>query len=478
MAFEEEVCPDFSINFNNIEYNIDNPSGLDTVWGGSANGCDSFIRVDLAFYDFEAPEIEGEPFICDDGLQQLIVEGDYTSFEWNTGDTGSELIIDMPGLYSVVATNDDGCSAETFFSVDPFDSFFPSLLGEDSFCEGDQAELALVNTFTAYFWSNGSMAPSIIVDEGGEYSVTVVNEDGCESQNTFFIDEIVIPIPDIQGEVEFCFGESTVLTASNQYDIYEWSTGEATQSIEVSESGEYTVTISSEIGCSKENSITVMERDEYIEIDTLYTCDPALVGEEELPAISPVGCAGRLFQKTELYAPIPDYQLIQYPFILAGDSLELFVELPSSVDATINWSQLDSLNNLLCLDCPTVIVAPEETTLYEVEIQYHPACSLLDTFELRVKSNTKVFVPNVFTPDSQDGNNFFTIYGRDILSIDVMNIYDRWGTLLFEGVDIQEGWDGTKGGLELVNGVYVYYIELTYNDETTKTLVGDITLLR
>jgi len=473
---DDTVCPDYNININNIDYNINNPIGFDTVWGGSANGCDSFIQVELDFFDFEEPEIIGDAFICFDGSQILTVDGDYETYEWSTGATSAELFVDMPGLYSVIATNADGCTSETFFSVEYNDSFFPVILGEQDFCEGGQTELAVDDGFTAYLWSNGSDAQSIIVDEAGTYSVTVINSDGCESQNLFEVGEIVLDVPQILGDNIFCFGESTVLTAYNEFNLFEWSNGETTPNIEVTEPGEYFVTISSPIGCSKVNSIVVEERPEYIEQDTLYTCDPALVGDAELVVTSPVGCTGRLFQRTELYAPIPNYELIQYPYIISGTSLDLFVEIDPSLDATINWYVQDS--TLLCADCPTVSVSPEVTTTYEVEIQYHPACSLLDTFELRVRSDTKIYVPNVFTPDSQDGNNLFTVFGPDLLRVDVMNIYDRWGTLLFEGVEQDLGWDGTKGGLELVNGVYAYYIEVTFKDETTKALVGDITLLR
>jgi len=475
MEHEELVCPDYSVSFNNIDYNFDNPIGFDTIWGGSANGCDSFIRVELDFYEFAEPVIMGEPSLCYNGNTLLEVDDVFTNYEWSTGSTGSEIVIDDAGVYSVTTTSVDGCVSDTTFEVQYHDAFMPDIVGSGDFCEGGQALLELEFPFSSYNWSNGSVAPFIIVEQAGLYSVTVANSDGCESTNTYDVQEIVVNIPVIEGDNDYCFGTSTVLSTFNPYDIYEWSTGETTSSIFVNEPGDYTVTISSEIGCPKEQTITVTEQPEYIEIDTLYTCDPALVGFQELPALSPTGCNGRLLQETALYAPIPRYDLVEYPFILAGTNFELFVDVDSSADAIVNWYVQDSV---LCSNCPTVTVAPEETTLYEVEIQYHPECSLLDTFELRVKSNTQIYVPNVFTPGSLDGNDLFTVYGRDLLSIDVMNIYDRWGTLLFEGVAQDAGWDGTKGGLELVSGVYAYYIEVTFKDNTTKALVGDITMLR
>jgi len=475
---QETVCPDYSITLNNIDYDINNPIGFDTVWGGSANGCDSFIQVELDFYEFIEPEIVGDEKICFDGLGILGLDEEFVTYEWSTGSTDPELIVDEPGFYSVEVTNDEGCLGTAFFEVGYHDSFFPFISGEVEFCEGGQAQLFIDDEFTQYSWSTGSSDPVIVVDESGFYSVTVVNEEGCVSENFVEVTEIIMDVPDIEGDLVFCFQDSTTLTAYNEFGIYEWSTGDSTSSINVTEPGEYSVTISSAVGCSNENSITVIERIEYQEFDTLYTCDPELVGDLDISILSPEGCEGRLFETTELYAPIPSYSMNEFPFIVNGTSVELFADVNPNNGANIDWYQVDSLRTLICENCPSVVVSPEVTTLYEVEIYYHPECFIRDSIEVRVKSRTSVFVPNVFTPDSEDGNNLFTIFGPDIETIDQMNIYDRWGSLVFEGGGNKISWDGTMGGLELLNGVYVYHIELTFKDGTSKTLVGDITLLQ
>ena len=60
-------------------------------------------------------------------------------------------------------------------------------------------------------------------------------------------------------------------------------------------------------------------------------------------------------------------------------------------------------------------------------------------------------------------------------------VFDRWGNLVFQSMDSSEGWDGTKNGVELSQGTYVYVLLLRYRDdggEGGETITGEINLLR
>lgn len=67
------------------------------------------------------------------------------------------------------------------------------------------------------------------------------------------------------------------------------------------------------------------------------------------------------------------------------------------------------------------------------------------------------YTPNAFTPNGDGINDVFHPIGNviDLESYD-FNIYDRWGQVIFRSNDPYEGWDGTSGGKELPNGVYVF----------------------
>jgi gliding motility-associated-like protein len=60
-----------------------------------------------------------------------------------------------------------------------------------------------------------------------------------------------------------------------------------------------------------------------------------------------------------------------------------------------------------------------------------------------------------------------------------MQIFDRWGNLIFESKDKNQGWDGyDKNGRLLPAGVYVYKITMRLSDEQRTTQIGDVTLIR
>lgn len=60
-----------------------------------------------------------------------------------------------------------------------------------------------------------------------------------------------------------------------------------------------------------------------------------------------------------------------------------------------------------------------------------------------------------------------------------MQVYDRWGTLVFETTKPEgRGWDGTYGGKMMPFGVYVYQIEVIFNNDILEKYNGNVTLIR
>ncbi len=88
-----------------------------------------------------------------------------------------------------------------------------------------------------------------------------------------------------------------------------------------------------------------------------------------------------------------------------------------------------------------------------------------------------IFVPNAFTPNGDDKNEVFKIYGHTIASTG-LQIFNRWGEMVYSGDGYKDGWDGTYKGKPLNTGVYVYRALITKNSGLTVTLQGDLTLIR
>ena len=126
-----------------------------------------------------------------------------------------------------------------------------SLTGASSFCQGGTTRLT-ASGGTSYAWSTGANAAEITATESNTYTVTVSNGTGCTKVASQII--TVNPMPNavinLNGASSFCQGGSAQLTASGGAS-YAWSTGTSATQITATESKTYTVTVSSDKGCTK-----------------------------------------------------------------------------------------------------------------------------------------------------------------------------------------------------------------------------------
>ena len=123
--------------------------------------------------------------------------------------------------------------------------------GPTTFCAGGSVTLT-ANSGSSYQWSNGEQTQSITVTTGGTYYVSVTNASGCSATSVATIVTVnPLPVASIvaNGPTSFCQGGSVTLTAGAG-STYVWSNNETTQSIVVTTSGTYTVTVTNASGCS------------------------------------------------------------------------------------------------------------------------------------------------------------------------------------------------------------------------------------
>ncbi|MBA3665015.1 MAG: gliding motility-associated C-terminal domain-containing protein, partial [Bacteroidetes bacterium] len=106
-----------------------------------------------------------------------------------------------------------------------------------------------------------------------------------------------------------------------------------------------------------------------------------------------------------------------------------------------------------------------------------------DTAKRRVivEPDFSIYIPNAFTPDLNGRNDVFQPKGVGIYEDKYkMEIFDRWGELIFTSRAFSTGWDGTaKGGSEpCQDGVYIYKIAVVTLKGDKKYYVGHVTLLK
>jgi gliding motility-associated-like protein len=87
-------------------------------------------------------------------------------------------------------------------------------------------------------------------------------------------------------------------------------------------------------------------------------------------------------------------------------------------------------------------------------------------------------IPNVFTPNNDGVNDAFTISGSGIETIN-LQIYDRWGTKIYEFFGPNDHWDGrTTSGAACQPGVYYFFMTASGADGASYQQKGTIQLLR
>jgi gliding motility-associated-like protein len=91
-----------------------------------------------------------------------------------------------------------------------------------------------------------------------------------------------------------------------------------------------------------------------------------------------------------------------------------------------------------------------------------------------------LFIPNAFTPNGDGQNDYFLIRETCLLDKFKLNVFNRWGQLIFSSFTTSQSWDGTHNGRQVDAGTYFYYVEATPLDKSRGALKlkGDITLLR
>lgn len=122
-----------------------------------------------------------------------------------------------------------------------------------------------------------------------------------------------------------------------------------------------------------------------------------------------------------------------------------------------------------------------------VDEQDRLVCRDTARVQVNVKEGGRVRIPNAFTPDTSGpsggyGDGLHNDVFRPLMTgVDEfqMQVYDRWGNLVFESKDVNQGWDGyDRGGRLMPAGVYVYKLTMRLSNSERTTKVGDITLIR
>ena len=254
LTANEGTLYQWSDNSTNASITV-NTSGQYTVTVTNAQGCSATASTYVTVNALPVPTISGNTNICQGETSTLTANGG-TSYRWSNSSTNASITVGTAGIYTVTATNAQGCSAavSTYVTVNALPN--PTISGNTSICQGETTTLT-ANGGTSYRWNNNSTNASITVSSSGTYRVTATNAQGCSATASTYV--TVNPLPNVGigcSTTFICQGETTTLTA-NGAQSYQWNTGSTSATIEVGISGYYTVTGYSAQGCTRSISIYV-----------------------------------------------------------------------------------------------------------------------------------------------------------------------------------------------------------------------------
>jgi gliding motility-associated-like protein len=309
------------------------------------------------------------------------------------------------------------------------------------------------------------------------------------------------PLISLSGSSQLCGGEQLTLTSETAY-AYQWSTGEVTQSITVSDPGTYTLIISNSDGILSEISDPIVVRvnpNPQISIDkTDVTCFGGFDGNASVVIISGSG--------TMLYNWSNNSSL-QTASGLASGSYNVKITDEKNCEATASVSiiqpqKIEIVTSITKAKCPDAFDGQIELTVsggtgtytynwttgsnanvisnlaagnYSVTVSDANNCQTNKTIDLGFTNEECFDVPGIITPNNDGFNDTWIIDGLELYPLNTVEIYNRYGKKVFYMKSYDNSWDGTFDGIELPMESYHYIINL---NNGTPVLVGNITIVR
>ena len=182
------------------------------------------------------------------------------------------------------------------------------------------------------------------------------------------------------------------------------------------------------------------------------------------------GCKDTANVRVNLF-PLPFVQTNPDVYAVFGEEVQL--NAVSSTAISYVWSPAEYLS---CNVCQSPVTTPDKPMTFTVTIYDVNGCSASDV--VHVFYNAIIYVPNTFTPDNNGTNETFFALGVNIKDFR-LEIFNRWGELIYSGDALAQMWDGTYAGLPSPDGVYTWKIE--YGEILTgerHQIVGHVNLLR
>lgn len=478
--------------------------------------------VDVFISPLPKGEIDPVFGICKGDSIQLNASGG-VEYQWLSSYNISDTLVSNPIVWPEVPTEyfvivGDTCGYDT---ISVFVDILPpqgTIMPDTAICRGSSIELNAYNGIS-YSWSpdstlnaNNISNPIASPYYTATYDVSIIDANNCRIDTfiTLYVDTI-LPVAIASGDTLLCFGDSTEISVTGGR-FYLWSPSaylnNPTDSITIASPEDttlYTVASSNGCGVAYDNVLIEVYKIDAEIIDDQKIC----IGEEVYLWVN----GGETYWwEPHQYVSNPSSNFvsatINHPVtftveiseavnsdLTCNQVLPVFVDTSISPHANLTgniyaewgdevtlepnvtgydylWSPAEGLSCITCLN-PTVNVT--QTTTYTLTVTTPDCGTSKDSITIFIDGI--LYVPNSFTPNGDGVNDVFYAYGQDIAEFNIQ-IFNRWGELLFEANNIEEGWNGYYKDVLSKTETYIWKIKYKDLRGNPGKLYGTVSLIR
>jgi gliding motility-associated-like protein len=456
---------EISIDFTVYNTNASNPLPANTpisVYANSIYLTTFFTQNELPIDGFETfSETVSIPNSVPNTFDLMLIVDDDNStstvFELNENNNTAILDLNLPQI-PVATVLDTQITCDNLPNTNDGIGDFDTSQIQDLILVGDNL---LAPMTISYFDENGNALsnplPNPFTTESQSITAIIENnlETTCQTTITINFEVIALPVFDIF-DAELCLNflpEPLIISIENPQDNYnyEWQhpngnqIGDNSDFVAITEAGLYSVIATTQDGldCATTKTFLITETEVLASFpNNLLECN--------------TGFEQAIFN---LESTLDD--------ITTDVNLDLTF-FTSVVDLNQNINEIIFPNQFTNTSHPQTIYVRVENPITQ--------CYKIVTFLLEVE-NCIPFVPSGFSPNGDQQNDTFTVIGLQNIFVNfTIEIYNRYGNIIFKGRNGENDWDGTYKGKTMPSGTYFYVLNL--NDPLYSPIKGWVYLNR
>jgi gliding motility-associated-like protein len=400
---------------------------------------------------------------AEDGSITVIINGGIEpySYVWSTNDSTSAINEVGAGSYSVTVTDVNGCTATSSVTLTEPDVLNVSAEGSQLPCSGS-GNGTITSTVNGgapdytYIWSNAQTTQNLSGLSSGNYIVTVTDENGCTASAS--ADVIDVNPLDLSGTLivnATCIDSKDGFVSANvsggtQPYSYLWSTGETTNSIDSLDNGNYILTVTDANGCSVVSNYTIAGP----------VCNLPPVAVRDIASLT---CETSI----DIYVLNNDSDPDDDNFFVSKVVINpVYGTTFINSDGTITYTPN---NDFVGVDSFVYEICDDNIST--------PFCDTAVVYITVLPCRPNVFIPNGFSPNGDSYNQYWEVIDITLYPNNELQIFNRWGNLVYESAPYHNEWDGLNmSGENLPDGTYFYILKL--NDDNNTSYSGYVVINR